>query len=309
MSGKFHAGERAVQAQAGVTAMAQRLENGIHDTLPPAAQEFMAQQPFAILSMADRDGAVWASLLAGKPGILRAVDARRVRVDALPVPGDPARTALDETLVNQTTQAGLLVIEPATRRRMRVNGILEAASAAEPNGFTLRVEQAYANCPKYIQARSLTSFASNSPNSDRVHAGTLLTQAQQAWIGGADTFFIATAHPARGADASHRGGNPGFVHVLNAQTLAFPDYAGNNMFNTLGNLTINPRAGLLFLNFATGDTLQLTGEALVCWEPEAAAEFAGAQRVVTFHIERVVAIERAIPLRWQFAGFSPFNPG
>jgi hypothetical protein len=88
--------------------------------------------------------------------------------------------------------------------------------------------------------------------------------------------------------------------------LAFPDYSGNNMFNTLGNIAANPNIGLLFLNFERGDTLQLSGEARLIWDPTRVAEFAGARRVVEFRIEEIV--ENTVPLRWRFAAYSPFNP-
>ncbi len=136
-------------------------------------------------------------------------------------------------------------------------------------------------------------------------AGTL-TDAQRRLISSSDTFFIASAHPEGGADASHRGGLPGFVRFLDENTLAFPDYSGNNMFNTLGNIAANPKTGLLFVDFERGDTLQLSGEARVLWDPARATEFAGARRVVEFRVGEVV--ENAVPLRWRFAAYSPFNP-
>src|SRR5260370_2360405 len=80
-----------------------------------------------------------------------------------------------------------------------------------------------------------------------------------------DVLFVATGHPQRGADASHRGGNPGFVEVVDANTLRIPDYSGNSLFNTLGNLLVDPRYGMLIPNFQSGRMLQLTGTAKVTW--------------------------------------------
>ncbi|HLL38662.1 MAG TPA: pyridoxamine 5'-phosphate oxidase family protein [Rubrobacteraceae bacterium] len=114
--------------------------------------------------------------------------------------------------------------------------------------------------------------------------------------------------PEGGADASHRGGNPGFVRFLGENVLEFPDYSGNTMFNTLGNVAINPSAGLLFLDFEGGGTLQLTGEARIVWDPGRAARFAGAERVVEFRYREAVVTRGAVPLRWRFEGYSPFNP-
>ena len=235
------------------------------------------------------------------PGFLSARDEQTVRVGANPVPGDPLRDAL-----RPGAALGLLVIDLATRRRVRVNGDVETLDDA---GFTLSATEVFANCQQYIQRRSWRwdEAAGDAPRG-AVH-GTALTPEQADWIAAADTFFIASAHPARGADASHRGGNPGFVRVTGPRALAWPDYPGNNMFQTLGNLAVDQRAGLLFLDFARGNTLQLTGRAEVDWDPTRAAVFLGAARVIDFALEAVVAIAGASPLRWRLDGYSPSNPG
>lgn len=297
----FHEGEREAQRLAGVEAMARRVGNGVHAEMPEAAQDFLSRQPFVIVGGAEKDGAVWCGILTGEPGFAAALDSRTVAVAALPLRDDPLYAILNSDLPEKAL--GLLAIEPHTRRRIRVNGIAEA----QRNGFLLHVRQAYANCPKYIQARSFVSVDSVARPA-RVSQGAALTATQQQTIAQSDTFFIASAHAAGGADASHRGGNPGFIQIENADTLLFPDYSGNMMFNTLGNLLVNPRAGLLFADFDTGATLQLTGKAEILWDAESAARFPGAERVVRFRIAAVVEIENAIALRGKFESYSPFNP-
>jgi hypothetical protein len=79
------------------------------------------------------------------------------------------------------------------------------------------------------------------------------------WIFGADTFFVASAHPEQGVDASHRGGLPGFVQVLDQHRLRIPNFLGNSMFNTLGNFVSYLDAGLVFLDFDRSQVLQLSG--------------------------------------------------
>jgi hypothetical protein len=135
-----------------------------------------------------------------------------------------------------------------------------------------------------------------------------LTEKQRRWIREADTFFVASSHSDGGVDASHRGGNPGFVQVVNESRLVWPDYSGNMMFQTLGNIAVNPRTGLLFIDFKKGDTLQLTGQASINWEVNRAINFPGAERLVEFDIEEAVEITNTIPFRWQFIESSPFNP-
>jgi len=292
----FHSGEIEVQARAGLRDMAQRVGRSIGGKIPPAAQEFLRAQPFVILGGADNDGRVWASLLSGKAGFARALDERTLRIEALPNQGDPLREMRDGSPV------GLLAIEPATRRRMRLNGIVRREGA----GLLIHAQQVYANCPKYIQKRS--AYQAKSSPLPRAVRGEALSPKQRAQIEGADTFFIASLAPEGGADASHRGGNAGFVHVENERRLVFPDYAGNAMFQTLGNLELNPRAGVLFVDFERGTTLQVSGMARVNWDSSALLNFVGAQRVVEFSVEEVVAIENATSWRWELLEPSPFNP-
>ncbi len=300
----YHEGEIEVQTRAGVRTQGGRAENAIRDFMPPPAQKFLEEREFFILSFAERSGRVWASPLTGKPGFVQASDERTVHLRALPSKGDPLSDLLASAQKPVSVKAGGLAIDLSTRRRMRVNG----TALFDENGLTLRVREAYSNCPKYIQKRTLQPEIEPRNTSPSPHRGAVLTPAQIAWIQSADTFFIASVHPEGGADASHRGGRPGFVHVENETTLLFPDYSGNAMFNTLGNLTVNPSAGLLFIDFKTGSTLQLTGMAEILWDAETAARLTGAERAVRFSLLEARELQNVILLRADTVEFSPFNP-
>jgi len=223
-----------------------------------------------------------------------------VQVNALPVVNDPRHENL-----RGGGEIGLLVIDLVTRRRMRINGDADIQSDGI---IRIHTKQAYFNCPKYIQTRHLETEAIAGSKPSEINRAASLTLQQQPWIAQADTFFIASFHPESGADVSHRGGNPGFVHALDSNKLLFPDYSGNNMFNTLGNLFVNPRAGLLFIDFETGDTLQLTGKTQIIWDAERIIQFVGAERLIEFEISQVISIDNAIPFRWSFGEYSPYNP-
>lgn len=296
----YHAGEREVQARAGVEQMAARVGRSIKDHIPATAQDFLATQPFVIIASSDPQGQVWASVLAGAPGFVRALDAVTVAIAAVPLPDDPLAANL---ATNPTV--GLLAIEFTTRRRMRLNGSCQR----QPDGtLVMRADQVYANCPKYIQAREVQATAGPTAPQPSAHQAEHLTPAQQDWVRQADTFFIASAHPEHGADASHRGGQPGFVAVHAAATLVWPDYAGNTMFNTLGNIAAHPQAGLLFLDFATGSTLQVAGHAAIIWDTAQVAQYPDAERLISYSITQVRETRHALPLRWSFENASPFNP-
>lgn len=300
MTSVFHAGELAVQERAGVQNDARRLGKGIRSVLQPAQQNFLREQRLAVASSVDAEGRVWASLLTGEPGFIQAVDERTVEIDTAPTAGDPLWTNLQEK-----GPLGLLAISPALQRRVRVNGIGERRSEG---GLSLHVQQAFGNCPRYIQVRHPEIVSSTARTLHKVRQGNLLTKEQQDWILRADTFFVASFHPEGGADASHRGGNPGFARVLDANSLAWPDYNGNGMFQTLGNITVNPNVGLLFIDFEHGRTLQLTGKARIIWEPDRVTEFVGAERVVEFHVHQAIEMTNTNSIRWHLIEYSQYNP-
>jgi hypothetical protein len=124
-----------------------------------------------------------------------------------------------------------------------------------------------------------------------------------------DTLFIATAsanvesdNGSEGVDVSHRGGRPGFVRVSEgerATQLTIPDFRGNFIFNTFGNLEVNPRAGIVCADFGTGDVLSLTGSAHVIWDGPELDSFEGADRLLSFEVESGVLLEAALPLRFE----------
>jgi predicted pyridoxine 5'-phosphate oxidase superfamily flavin-nucleotide-binding protein len=184
---------------------------------------------------------------------------------------------------------------------MRMNG----TARPTPSGLHVDLDQIYANCPKYIQKRQPTAEPTTPATPRHGHE---LTAPQLELVAATDTFFIATADQHGNADASHRGGNPGFLQALSPTRLRWPDYVGNAMFGTLGNIEVQPRAGLLLPDWTTGTLLQLTGTATVDWDPDHAAALPGAQRIVEFTIDHVIQTDHASPLRWTAPQYSRFNP-
>lgn len=302
----FHRGEKEIQSRLGI---GQRMEGFgrriIRDHMPEQHREFFASLPLLTIGTIDSIGRPWASLLAGEPGFTEAVSPQEIQVTALPICGDP----IAETLVNGA-DIGLLGLEFPTRRRNRANG---KVSQKSQNGFRVQVVQSFGNCPKYIQSRELTPRGEIERIGKKrsVQRGKALTKSQAAVIAEADTLFIVShfsedaADWSHGVDVSHRGGKPGFALVAHETLLLIPDYSGNCMFNTLGNIAANPKCGLLFLNFDSGDTLQLTGDAKILWDPTHTLRFPGAIRVIAFTVEEVVQIDRALPFTWVFQGYSP----
>lgn len=297
----WHPGEVALQRSVGA---AERMEvvghRVVRDFMPAQHRDFFAQQPFLALGAVDGEGNAWATLVAGPPGFVSSPDARSLRVMCPRDPRDPADAGL-----NDGDAVGLLGIELHSRRRNRMNGAVRRDDAA---GFTVAVEHAFGNCPQYIQQREVQlAGAPGSPGD--VRRMQCLDARAREMIRGADTFFVASyvdrEEGVRQVDISHRGGRAGFVRISEDDTLTIPDFAGNLHFNTLGNLRENPRAGLVFVDFATGDLLQLTGAAEVILDSPEIAAFAGAERLWRVSPRIIVLRERALPLRWAFTQSSP----
>jgi predicted pyridoxine 5'-phosphate oxidase superfamily flavin-nucleotide-binding protein len=300
MAMDFHEGERQVQRLAGVVDTADQVGKMIRDTLPSTALEFLRGQVLAVAGSVSEDGRVWASLLTGQPGFLRATGDRTLQI----VGSGPDTDPLWENLRNNP-EMGLLVIDLAARRRLRINGTAEVLATGK---IHLTVRQAFGNCPKYIQRREVIAQESANPARRQENRQRALSEAQQQWVERADTFFIASVHGGSGADASHRGGHPGFLQVVNPTTVVWPDYGGNSMFQTLGNLAIDTRAGLLVVDWSGGGTLQMTGRARVIWDQSRVASYPGAERLVEYEVEEVREMVHASPLRWRLLDPSPYNP-
>lgn len=300
MSVTYHDGELAVQERAGVRTAAAKIGAMVSSTIEPPAAHFLAQRYTLYVGSVDAAGRPWASELVGPPGFVAATDPRTLRIDAAPRADDPLIANL-----RVDPHVGLLAIDLVRRRRYRVNGI---ARMPAPGVMEVAVEQAYGNCPKYIQHREPADVTDAAGSAARAVRGESLTPAQQARLARADTFFLATVHPEAGADVSHRGGSPGFLRAVDDRTLVWPDYQGNTMFMSLGNIEANARAGLLVVDFERGDVLQLTGSARIDWDPARARHFPGAERVVEVVVETVLDAPAASPLRWRLVEPSPHNP-
>ncbi|MCX4919789.1 pyridoxamine 5'-phosphate oxidase family protein [Streptomyces sp. NBC_00687] len=295
----FHEGELAVQHRAGVTRDASRLSGMLAPArLGGGIARFLEDRTFAAITARDEHGTLWISPLTGSAGFLDVTSPTTLDVRALPVEGDPLRH------LPAGQPVGVIVVEFATRRRLRINGEMSGKGS---NGLRIDVEQAYGNCPQYIQRRHLHAADLPTAGTEPVRHADTLAPDDVDLIGRSDTLLVGTTHPTRGNDASHRGGDPGFVRVQDGQ-LWWPDYSGNNMFNTLGNIEANPETALLFCDFTTARTLHLSGRAVVEWtDPGAPGDDDHTGRRVRFTPQHVVA-GRLLPVRADSVSAAPDNP-
>jgi predicted pyridoxine 5'-phosphate oxidase superfamily flavin-nucleotide-binding protein len=303
MNDKFHEGERAVQASAEETAIADRNISVLTQTVIGGARPFIAKQFMVVLGSLDAEGTVWSSVVFGKPGFLQTPDGTSIEIN-VPLKerdfADPVWANLEAN-----PDVGMLFIELGSRRRYRVNGTVQRLDA---RGVEVAIREAYPNCPKYIQRRELRQLG--EPRLPvQAAEGTALRGAVEQIIRRADTLFVASHHAASGADASHRGGQPGFVKLVDETTLRIPDYAGNSLFNTFGNFKVDSRAGVCIPDFEHGHLLQLTGRASVLWDQDDPAnETGGTGRFWEFKVERWILRDTPQAMAWEYLDASPFNP-
>jgi ferredoxin-NADP reductase/predicted pyridoxine 5'-phosphate oxidase superfamily flavin-nucleotide-binding protein len=292
----WHAGELAIQRHAGVV---ERMDDVgrrvVRDYMPEQHREFFSQLPFLVIGAVDDAGDVWATVRAGLPGFADSPDPHTLQLHTVPDATDPADAGMHEG-----KPIGLLGIDLLTRRRNRMNGTITRSAA---DGLDITVGQSFGNCPQYIQKR-VVEYTRDPRTPSRVPAVQLgaLDDRARAIIARADTLFVASyadeKDGSRKVDASHRGGKPGFVRLDADGGMTIPDFAGNLFFNTLGNILLNNKAGLVFADFATGDLLQLSGDAEVILDSPEIAAFQGAERLWRFMPRRVVYRAEALPLHW-----------
>ncbi|AYZ63744.1 pyridoxamine 5'-phosphate oxidase [Burkholderia multivorans] len=301
----FHAGELAVQQRAGVADAASAVGlRGIRRFMPDQHRAFFAQLPFFVLGGVDPEGQPWATLRVGAPGFATSPDAHTLRIAGDALPGDPLADAW-----RPGAPLGGLGIQFDTRRRNRVNGVVQAVDGS--NALTVAVEQSFGNCAKYIQSRTPVLDPRGDAAPPRLERSARLSDADRVLLAQADTFFVASANlsaeagAARGVDVSHRGGMPGFVRVDDDATLTTPDFSGNRLFNTLGNLLLDPRAGLLFVDFERGDLVHVAARAEIVWDGPLVASFEGAQRVVRYRVQEVRRSAAVMPFRWSPVEWAP----
>ncbi len=310
----FHAGEQTIQTRLGVRESMERFSKQvIASFMPEQHREFYQQLPFIMLGHADKNGWPWATMLVNKAGFVTSENNKKLTINSKPIPGEPFAELLQESQSQpdqqQNKRIGLLGIELSTRRRNRLAGHI---TQINDSAIEIEVDQAFGNCPQYIQMRELIKIDEETRGESEVTLINKFDNNTKKFIHNSDTFFVSSyvktdehSNINEGVDVSHRGGRPGFIRVDNENTLTIPDYTGNFHFNTLGNFLLTPKAGLLFPDFVTGDLLTLTGSVEILWDSEETEFFEGAERLWQFKIDHGYWMKNALPLRWKLDKYSP----
>ncbi len=301
----YHSGETQLQHAVGSRERTEELSRILmKDHLVPQHREFFAGLEYLFLSAVDVSGRLRTVMVSGTRGFLGTPTDKILRLDAQ---SSDVLAHLGD--LPQSAMVGVIGIDLSNRRRNRMHGTI---AAVQNTHVDIQVTQSYGNCPKYINIRDLTSHFTSTHTPVSISRPSL-DETDRAAIRAADIFFIASYFDAgqnnqyEGADMSHRGGMPGFVHV-GGDTLTIPDYFGNNLFNTFGNLLMTPATALLFIDFETGETRQINGTAKISDDPNLVTQYPKALRLLQVKVTGVTATKNATPLRWVPGETSPYNP-
>ena len=300
--GVFHDGELAVQRLAGESDSAEMNGAAVAPTIMLGALRFLEQQVIAAVTAEAEGGRLWTRILFGKPGFARSDNARRLLLDKALMASDDGLFAALHT----GAPVGAIVIDLMTRRRLRINGTV---SKLDSEHLEIAVRESFGNCPKYITKRNVTVDGEPADPSSATPQQSALDASALSSVKAADLLFVGSIHRERGADASHRGGKPGFVHLVDPTTLRIPDYDGNSMFQTFGNFHEDARAAIAIPDFARNSVLHLSGYSRLSFdEPTDVASTGGTRRWWAFTIEEWFTSPIPAGVHTELVEYSKYNP-
>jgi hypothetical protein len=300
----FHQGELDIQQKTGEALIANSVSRMITEIIPARVDKFIEEQTMAIVSSIDLSDNIWISVLFGNIGFTSVLNPNTILFNRANICS--TKSDIFYNNIEKRKEFGSLFIELSTRRRFRINGVAEINKAT----IKILIQEAYANCPKYIQQRVLNIPIHFQPVNTILEKGITINQSTKDWIMQADTFFIGSKSNNNKLDASHRGGNKGFIQIVE-NVLKIPDYKGNSMYNTLGNIHQNSKTGILFIDFKKGDILQLTGTSSILFDQKSEEDLlrtGGTGRYLLFTTEQWIRTEKHHQVDWKFLSNSPFNP-
>ncbi|KAH7069670.1 hypothetical protein BKA63DRAFT_519400 [Paraphoma chrysanthemicola] len=306
-------------------------DNPTSTMLTPQAAFMLQRGSLLALGTLDSQSRPWTTLLGGSPGFSEALGGgfigTRTLVDGV---NDPVVQALVGDAANgemlQPEDGGKLLAGLATdlmtRKRVKIGGKMVAGTMKETDVEILgtdvegpptkqhqvqlvtRIDQSLGNCPKYLNQYEMRPALVEAK---LVATGSALSDEGRALINKSDMFFLTTSAD-EDMDVNHRGGPIGFVRVTAENQIVYPEYSGNRLYQSLGNLLINPKIGITFPDYESGDVLYVTGTSQVLVGGDAAAVLPGSNLAVQITIDEARFVQRGLPFRGTRRLPSPYNP-
>ena len=293
------------------------------------AQRLLHLSSLLAVGTVDDEGRPWTTLLGGEQGFARSLGQSIVGVKALAdASHDPVlRTLLAQPRVSTpgeyetAREFSALGIHLASRDRVKLQGRLLGGSRvgnesslntsqdeATEVQMALAIEGSLGNCPKYLNKKDIVLAV---PLPVPLPATLPLPQPALDLLAKADTIFITSHHPSH-MSTNHRGGPPGFIRVecndSQSVILAYPEYSGNRLYQTLGNLILDPRAGIVVPDFDTGNVLYISGTSKIIFGKDASRLLPRSNLAVQIRVEAAKFVHKGLGFRGLPGERSPYNP-
>lgn len=307
------------------------LDNPTVPALSPQLANHLQIAPLIAIGTLDGDGKPWTTLWGGESGIARSLGGGIVGIrTAVTGKYDPVveqlvgKEATGEVVreQGQGRMVSGLTIDLETRKRVKMYGRMVAGALStredEVTGrdetvaevqLVLKIEQSLGNCPKYLNSKHIVP-ASSRPQ--LIDDSPQLSQRAVALLTQADLFFVSSSQHDLDMDTNHRGGPPGFLRIASndpsGAVLAWPEYSGNRLYQTLGNLRVNPVAGICIPDFETGDMLYITGKTEILVGADAHSLLPKSNLAVKLTVTAARFVAAALPFRGIAGAKSPYNP-
>ena len=310
-------------------------DNPTSAMLTPQASFMLQRAPLLAIGTLDDQSRPWTALWGGAPGFSESIGGGFVGTRTLV---DGKHDPVVQALVGSTPKGELLqpqdggkmlsglAIDLVTRKRVKIAGKMAAGTVREVDfeagdnielpedvpktqnqiQMITKIEQSLGNCPKYLNQYELRPTLITPK---LIAQGANLSPEGNALINKADMFFLSTASTTD-MDTNHRGGPPGFVRIISPTRFIYPEYSGNRLYQSLGNLQLNPLIGITFPDYETGDVLYMTGTATVLVGTEAASIMPGTNLAVRVDVTETRFVAQGLAFRGKrkIDGSSPYNP-
>jgi ferredoxin-NADP reductase len=325
---EWHEGEEEMHRLLGVPASGNPTIRG----LPVAYARWMSQSPLVALGTEDDEHRIWTTVLGGSAGAISPLGAGVLAVSSRArlsptsdgsgvwTGSDPVIEALFSSGGRDDRErlvAGLAIdLEEQTRVKLAgrmVKGVVvpgETERSSVDVHVAVAIDETLGNCPKYLNRKAVWPHEAHPT---LVSDSLPLTPEAVDLIARADIFFLSSRHGDESMDTNNRGGAPGFVRILGNSidegvALVYPEYSGNRLLQTLGNLRSDPAIGITFPDFETGDVLYLTGRAVILIGPDAASVMPHAKVAVRIDIDAARLVQDGLFFRGRLLDPSPYNP-
>lgn len=305
-------------------------DNPTSPGLSPHATRLLHISSLLAIGTLDSEGRPWTTLLGGEPGFTRSLGQSLIGVKTLVDPKlDPVLDILvgnkEDGEAHEEVKNGRLMsalgIHLATRDRVKLWGKMIAGAISQPDlrpdeirdaaaeiQLVFAIQRSLGNCPKYLNKKQIIP---RIPQPVLLSESLPLPDPALKLLAKADMFFISSHHEAT-LGTNHRGGPPGFVRVARndggGTVLVYPELSGNRLYQTLGNLYTNPKAGLIFPDFETGDVLYFTGTTEIVLGEAAAAVLPRSNLVIKINVVVARFVQQGLAFRGETGERSPYNP-